>query len=203
MTIQAIDDETRAQVDKLKKRVQGVLEENLAPDEVVQVVIRGAHGQAIVGTQSRAFVIKPGWMAGATLGAETTTFSYPTLLGVQVHKGMISGAVALQTPAHTGTKMSYWGSQKDDPSKAPNAIPVTNEWPHVKAAASNLRALIDAAHAPAPSTPAAATSDGSFTDQLEKLAALRASGALSEQEFNAAKQRLITGQAAVTLKRRS
>jgi Short C-terminal domain len=155
------------------------------------VVIRGAHGQAIVGTESRVFVLKPGFMAGAAFGSEVTTWGYRNVLGVQVHKGMMSGAVVIQGPGQSGTKTSYWGQKGEDPAKAPNAIPVVAEWKTVQERVVVLRALIDAAHR-AESQPARA-GGASTADELRKLADLRAQGVLSDQEFELAKKQLLGG----------
>lgn len=181
-----------ADFEKLKKKVKAAVTENLAPDEAIRVIVHGANGQAIVGSDTRAFVCKPGFLAGATLGAEVTSWSYRNLLGVQVHKGMVSGAVVLQGPGQTGTKTSYWGGKGDDPYKAPNAIPVAGDWQTIQARVATLRQLIDAAHgsavAPAPAPPA------SVADELRKLADLRTEGVLSEDEFAALKSKLLAEQ---------
>jgi len=76
--------------EKLNGKVKRALEENLAPDETISIIIRGADGQAMIGTESRVFVCKPGFMAGATFGVENTSWSYLNLLGVQLHKGLMS-----------------------------------------------------------------------------------------------------------------
>jgi hypothetical protein len=187
LVLPTADPETAAQALKLKKRVKSSLEQNLTPGEVIKVIIRGAHGQAIVGTSSRIFVLKPGFMAGASFGAEVTSWSYRSLAGIQVHKGMMSGAVVIQAPGQSGVKTSYWGNSKDDPSKAPNAIPVVGDWSQVQESVVRLRSLIDAAHQPE-SHPAVAAS---MADELAKLAELRSSEILSEEEFQVAKQRLL------------
>jgi Short C-terminal domain len=183
-----IDAGVTAQAVKLKKRVRASLEQNLAAGETIEVIIRGAHGQAIVGTASRVFVLKPGFMAGASFGSEVTSWSYRSLVGIQVHKGMVSGAVVIQAPGQSGVNTSYWGNAKDDPTKAPNAIPVVGDWDRVQAAVVRLRTLIDAAHTPE-ARPAAVTA--SMADEFAKLAELKASGILSDEEFAAAKQRLL------------
>ena len=38
-------------------------------------------------------------MAGASFGSELTTWDYRNLVGVQLHTGMMSGAVILQAPS--------------------------------------------------------------------------------------------------------
>lgn len=179
-----------AEFDRLRKRVQTAVRENLAAGETIRVIVPGANGQAIVGCETRAFVCKPGFMAGATLGAEVTSWSYRNLLGVQVHKGMVSGSVVLQGPGQTGTKTSYWRQGDGDPYKAPNAIPVNGEWKRVQAAAAELRQLIDAAQHAAP---AAAPAASFVADEIRKLADLHAEGALSAEEFAALKSKVLSG----------
>jgi len=105
--------------------------------------------------------------------------------------------VIIQQPGNAGTKTNYWGSKNDDPTKAPNAIPVVGEWPLVKAGVAKLTALIDAAHSGQaeavrpPSTEPQAAANESIADELRKLAELRDGGVLSGDEFEAAKRRLI------------
>jgi Short C-terminal domain len=175
----------------LNPKVQRALEENLARDETIQVIIRGAHGQAMIGTESRVFVCKPGWMDGAAFGAETTSWSYRNLVGVQVHKGLMSGAVVLQAPGQTGKKTSYWGNKDDDPAKAPNAIPVVGAWSEVQAGVVRLRQLVDQAHAPVSAAPPATQAQPSKADELRKLADLHGDGILTDEEFRHAKSRLL------------
>ena len=178
---------------KLKPRIKGSLFQNLKQNEVVKVVIIGAGGQAIVGTDTRLFVLKAGFLAGATFGAEVTSWSYRNLLGIQIHKGMRTGGVVVQAPGQTGYQTSYWGSGKDDLFKAPNAIPVAGNWPAVRAVVAELQNLIDAAHAPAvaapPNLPPA--QQASMADEMKKLSELHASGSLTDEEFTAAKKRLL------------
>jgi hypothetical protein len=188
-SLPAVNADVAAQAAKLKKRVKDSLTQNLTDGETIEVVIRGAHGQAIVGTGTRVFVLKPGFMAGASFGAEVTSWSYRTLAGIQVHKGMMSGAVVIQAPGQTGVNTSYWGNSKDDPTKAPNAIPVAGDWDSVQDGVARLRALIDAAHAPEPNK--ANTNGASMAAELASLVELRTAGHLSEEEFSAAKQRLL------------
>jgi Short C-terminal domain len=181
---------SRAITTSSRRRSRRALEQNLHVDETIRVIIRGAHGQAMVATTSRVFVCKPGFMAGASFGAEVTSWSYRNLVGVQTHKGLMSGSVVLQGPGQSGKKTSYWGGDKDDPTKAPNAIPVVGDWDQVKAGVARLRQLIDDAHAPSTDT---AASPSSTADELRKLAELRDEGILSEEEFAAQKARLLGG----------
>jgi hypothetical protein len=176
--------------DRLKGRVKARLAANLLPDETIRVVIHGAFGQAMVGTDNRVFVCKPGFMAGASFGVEMTSWSYINLVGVQVHKGMASGSVVLQGPGQTGLQTSYWQHGKGDPAKAPNAIPFGDST-GIEAGAARLRQLIDSAHRPQ-GVPTAQPALPSVADEINKLAGLKAQGLLTDEEFAAAKTRLLS-----------
>jgi hypothetical protein len=178
--------------ERLKKKVKQGLEANVSPDEVIRVIVPGAHGQAIIGTDTRAFVCKPGFMTGASFGPEVTSWSYQNLLGVQLHKGMMTGSVVLQGPGQSGKKSSYWGGKDDDPAKAPNAIPVAGNWNTVNERVARLRQLIDEAHSGGGSGSSGAAASGvSTADELRKLADLHTEGLLTKEEFEAAKAKIL------------
>ena len=177
-----------AEVSKLRKRVKRALSDNLSDGEVIQIVISGANGQAMIGTATRVFVIKPGLTAGATFGAAVTSWNYANVAGVQVHKGMFNGSVLIQAPGQTGQHSSYWGQDKSDPHKAPNAIPIGGGWDLVRKNVARLQELIDSAQKPQPN-PSTPIPRSSVADELKKLAELRDSGVLSEEEFERAKRR--------------
>ena len=181
---------------RLHKKCNAELDANLAPGETVQVVIAGPSNQAVIGTDRRVFACKKGFMAGATFGAEMTSWDYRNLVGVQLHTGMMSGAVVLQAPGQTGTKTSAWGQGDGDPYKAPNAIPLKRPYDDAKAGVAALRKLVEAAHrAHLPSAPPAVPDHvaNSLVDELQKLADLHQAGVLSEDEFTMAKARLLAG----------
>lgn len=175
---------------RLHRKANEVLDRSLAEGEQVLAIITGPSSQAIIGTDRRLFVYKRGFMAGATLGAEITTFDYRNLGGVQIHTGMMSGAVVLQGPGLPGTNTSYWKSGEGDPYKAPNAIPLVRPYDQAEAGVARLRALISAAHSKAQVTTTQTSS--SLVDELQKLAELRDSGVLSEEEFTSAKRNLLS-----------
>ena len=177
------------EVSRLRKRVKRALSDNLSNGEVIQIVIPGANGQAMIGTTTRVFVIKPGLTAGATFGAAVTSWNYANVAGVQVHKGMVSGSVVIQAPGQTGQHSSYWGQGKSDPHKAPNAIPIGGgRWDLVRKNVARLQELIDNAQRPQPN-PSTPIPQSSVADELKKLAELRDSGVLSGGEFEQAKRR--------------
>lgn len=152
------------------------LQSELLPDEQVCVVVLGVSNQATIGMESRVFV---------------TSFSYLHISGVQLHKGMISGAVVLQGSGLTsGTNTNYWKNGDDDPYKAPNAIPIVRGLPMIEERVARLRHLVHQAQtkqqSPTTRQQSAAESiatGGSIADEMRKLAELRREGLISEEEF--------------------
>lgn len=179
-------------ISKLHKRVTGYLAENLRESESIRALIVGANNQAIVGTETRLFVIKPGWLAGATGGVEATSWSYRNVTGIQTHKGLMTGAVIVQAPGQSGTSASYWGSGKSDPYKAPNAIPIGGNWDVVRAGVAMLQELIDEAHAPPVPAGEDSGSATAISSEIKALAELHEAGALTDEEFAEAKRKLIS-----------
>ena len=114
-------------IGRLKSSARDALLTNLREKETVRVIVVGLSGQAIAGTDSRVFVLKPGFLAGASFGVETTSWNYRQITGVQIHKGMKTGAVIIQAPGQAGVSTSYWKESDSDPFKAPNAIPVAGD----------------------------------------------------------------------------
>jgi hypothetical protein len=134
---------------------------------------------------------KPGFMAGATFGAEFTAWSYLNLAGLQRHKGALGGAVALQAPGQTGLSTNYWGHEGADPWKAPNAIPIAGDWEQVDRGVARLARLIDDAQRPSTQPVEVEQPPISKADEIRKLADLYSQGFLSAEEFDAAKTQLL------------
>jgi hypothetical protein len=182
---------------RLHHKANEALDQNLIPGETVQVIITGPSNQAIVGTDRRVFVYKKGFMAGAAFGSEITSWDYRNLVGVQIHTGMMSGAAVLQAPGQSGTKTNVWKNGDQDPYKAPNAIPLNRPWNQAQAGVARLRELIEATHRHQqfgpPTGPPAIPVKTSVVDELKKLADLRASGVLTDDEFASLKGRLLNG----------
>jgi hypothetical protein len=183
---------------RLHAKANEQLDANLAEGETVEVVITGPSNQAIIGTDRRAFVWKQGFMAGATFGAEMTSWSYRSLVGVQIHTGMMSGAVVLQGAGQAGTATSYWKTGDGDPYQAPNAIPLTRPFDQAAAGVARLRQLIDIAHDPerhaVPPLPPPAGAAPAAEDPialLRQLGELRDAGVLTTEEFEAKKAEIL------------
>lgn len=183
-------------VSRLHRKAISALNDNMVDGEQVKAVVTGAASQAIIGTDRRAFVFKKGLVAGASFGSEFTSWDYRNLVGVQIHTGMMSGAVILQAPGQSGTRTSTWSLSNEDPYKAPNAIPIQRPYDDAKRGAAELRQLISNSHQKQfelSSVPVDFESGltVSIADELSKLAELRSSGVLSEDEFSQLKSQLL------------
>jgi hypothetical protein len=132
-------------------------------------------------------------MAGASFGSELTSWAFRNLTRVQIHTGMMSGAVVLQGPGQTGSRTSYWKGDDSDPHKAPNAIPLNRPFDHARKQVAQLSQLIDEVHRreASPAGPASSSAPDSVADELRKLADLRAEGVLTDDEFAALKAKLL------------
>lgn len=170
---------------QLHKEANALLDENLAPDESVVVIIRGEWNSAIIGTDRRVFVFKKGFMSGSAFARKLSTWDYRNITGVQVETGMITGSAAIQAAGIPAEQISH-----DNAAKAPHAVPLMREhFAQAKAGAAVLRQQI-AVHQAGPSATAAAEPD--ITDQLRKLAELHDARILTDAEFDAKKAELLS-----------
>jgi hypothetical protein len=181
-------------VDVLSRKARKHLYKHLGEGEEVKLCIQGANSQAIVALQERLLVIKPGWEAAATFGARVTSFYYHDITGIEVNTGLLLGVIEINTPAYQGTATKdYWSTAKDrDPRRLSNCIPIAKRHlAEYKPYIAELERLVREAKQGhrAPSSP---TSDsGGIGAELERIAELRTSGALTEEEFQQAKRRIL------------
>lgn len=177
--------------------------------------------QAIVALSDRLLVIKPGMAAGATFGARVTSFYYRDINGIEVNTGLVNGVIEINTPSYQGTgQKDFWNVRNEDkdPYKVTNCLPISkSNLKHYKPYIDRLRAIIreeKQGHMASPSsqsrnspssqleksplreteqeqTTPTLKSASSLSSELEKLASLRDSGVLTDEEFQQAKKRLL------------
>jgi hypothetical protein len=181
----AVDD-----LDQLPQGAKNALKQALASDEVVRVIIRGPWNQAIVGTDFRLFILKKGLMGGVTFGAKMTSWDYSNLTGIQYETGPNDGFVAIQGPSIASKDLSFWASDDKCPAFSPFAIPVTGKiiMEQAKVGVEILRDLIVKAHR----HKASLTKAPGTTRKINKLAELRKQGLLTQEEFEAKKNEILS-----------
>jgi hypothetical protein len=177
---------------RLHRGANDALDRNLAPDEAVEVVITGPSNQAIVGTSRRAFVYKRGFMAGATFGSELTSWDYRHLVGVQLHTGMLSGAVVLQALVRRAIGRTPGSSATTTPTRRRTRSRSPNPGSRRRRGVARLRQLIDLAHRPSrgPVGTPVAPDQGPIA-VLRQLGELRDAGVLDEEEFQTKKAEIL------------
>lgn len=178
-------------------------------DEQPWLILTSSGGAGtLVAFDDRMVIIKTGgwtsYMAGSLGGERSATFHFTDITGIEYNSGFYSGVLEVLTASYSGSaNHDFWrGSGKsrnadaDDPWTLSNCLPLTKDeyteyLPNInelKARISKSKQMTVQVVAPTPQTPAAP----GLVDQLEKLADLRNSGVLSEDEFAAAKARLLT-----------
>lgn len=106
--------------------------------------------------------------------------------------GLVNGFIQFTVPGGN-ERRSKFGSQTNDAARDENSVVFTKkQQPAFEAVRKAVDAAISAQHAPA--APAAPVSAASMADELAKLAALVQSGAITQQEFQQAKAKLLGGQ---------
>ncbi len=168
---------------KLKGKLGKAYEDNVLDDERIDVRLQpSAQGEAIVVTDKRVMIIKAGTITGAGLfGASVKSFSYNQITSVDLRIGILGGHMQL-TVAGSIERQDRGFS---DMFRAENAITFTaNYKERMKAVAEIIRSKIN--------QPTADLSDkGDLVRQLRELAELRSQGILNDEEFEAAKKKLL------------
>jgi hypothetical protein len=166
----------------------------LGESDDVKLCIQGTNSQAIVALQERLLVIKPGWEAAATFGARVTSFYYQDITGIEVNTGLLMGVIEINTPAYQGTATKdYWSSITDkDPHRLSNCIPIAKtHLAEYKPYIAELERLVREAKEGSRTPTSPASGGGGILADLERLAELHTSGALTEEEFQQAKRKIL------------
>jgi zinc-ribbon domain len=108
----------------LHRRAQQSLMESLLSGEHPLVVVPGAAGSGIIGTESRALVLKAGARSGAPFSGRCKAFEYESVIGIRLDTETSPAVVAIDAPHKIGSCRVYWADPRDDPWKARNAIPI-------------------------------------------------------------------------------
>jgi hypothetical protein len=185
-------------VEVLNKKLKKLAEQNMSQDEDIKFCLVSPSGiggwsQAIVALNDRLLVIKPGMAAGTTFGARVTSFYYRDITGIEVNTGLMQGVIEINTPSYQGTaQRDFWSTgQNNNPFYVTNCLPIgKRDLKDYKPYIDRLRTMIRDAKQERVS-PRPAQDSSTLVAELEKLAALRTSGVLSEDEFQQAKKRLL------------
>lgn len=173
------------------------------------ILVSSGGGGLLAAFDDRLTIIKTGGltslMAGSFGGERSTSFYFRDITGLEYNSGMVNGVLEIMTASYNGTaNRDFWrGTGKsrnangDDPYTLSNTLPLSKvEYNSALGEIQDLRRRIAKSKeqifvAPTPSSEPTRSSDLSLGDELLKLAELNKSGILSDEEFQAAKKRLL------------
>jgi len=173
-------------IEDLGRKGEKILADNLLEDEVLKAKIKGTHGEALVITDRRLYVVKWGFMAGNIFGGRCNSFDFKNIVGIELNKGPLTGTVEIITPATQSTKANYWSNQS---IKSDNIITFTsNKFGLFGETVKMGREMIEKNR-----QHKADNDKNSYLDELERLAQLKEKGAITEEEFSKKKKKLLEG----------
>lgn len=173
-------------VENLGSRGEKILENNVSQNEKATIKLKGAHGEALVLTNKRLYVLKWGFVAGSTFGGRCLGFHFNDIMGVEFKKGVLTGLVEILTPATQNTQKGYWGARGGGSAiESDNAVTFTRDkFSKFQEAVAVIREIVNQGKT-------GRTSKTSDYDELEKLAHLKDEGTITKEEFEAKKKQIL------------
>jgi hypothetical protein len=175
-------------IEPIPERLERTLRQTLGPNERVFVQLRGAFTEALVCTDTRVIIIKGGWMTGQLFGTDTFQCPYANIAGAEVKFHILTGYFELSAGGMQNTPKSFWRTDnKVRAANAPNCVSIggPDQANKFRRACAFIMSRLAGGR-----QPYAAGNDAIAA--LERLAKLRASGVLSEAEFQGIKARLLS-----------
>ena len=180
----------------LDKKERKAAETAIHENDVVKFVLKSTGGQGLVALADRVIIVKTGFMAGATFGDRVTSIPYQDVSSIQVNKGMVNATIAILAAGFGATNPGdfFSSGKNDDPWKLPNCLPANKSLlKEFEPFLSELRTMVAASKSGSSAGGGFSAQAPDMASQLARLAELHAQGMLSEEEFVAAKMRLIEG----------
>jgi hypothetical protein len=183
-----------------KKAALAIVRQCHNPTETPWLIVGSGTAGVLAAWDDRLAIIKTGAMtsmlAGSLGGERAATFHFVDITGIEYNSGMLNGVLEVLTASYAGGKTKdFWGSGESDPFKQSNCLPLTKAEFNVAASdIAALRSRIAASKRPTIAVqPSQPHPSGGIAAQLKEVADLHAAGVLTDEEFTAAKQRLISG----------
>ena len=159
-------------------------------------------GGALVALEDRCLIVKSGivggFMSGTLGGSRVTSFYYRDINAIEYNSGLLSGVLEVLTASYNGSaNRDYWkgtnsprNANSNDPYTLSNTLPLSKTgYRDAHELISQLRKMIRESK----ETRITLNNSGtiSIADELAKLAELKAQGVISEEDFQAAKTKLL------------
>ena len=176
----------------LPHRMEEVLLGLLSPGEAIHIKIKGSFQEALVCTDYRVIILKRGFMTGQLFGNDIFQFPYSGIAGAQVKWHLGSGFFELNSGGMQNTPKSYWSNNKyggTDAKSSPNSVSLNSkeQADAFRQACSFIMAKINPTAEQQPQQ----AQTLAVADEIAKLLELRNCGALTQEEFEAQKARIL------------
>ncbi len=183
-----------------------VITDHCNPNEIPNFIISTGSGAGVfVAFDDRCMIIKVGavtsLMAGSLFGGRVSTFPYSEITGIEYNSGLLSGVLEVLTASYEGTKnKDYWkgtsksrNSDSNDPWTLSNCLPLDRAtYGQAQDHLNGLRKLITDSKKSSVVINNVGSPSSGIADQLKELGKLRDQGIISEEEFIAAKNKVIS-----------
>lgn len=170
--------------------LERTLGKNLTAGETVVIKLKGAWKEALVCTDRRVLILKSGFMTGQMFGSDFFQLPYPAVASAEVKFHLISGYFEVSAGGMQNTAKSYWSADRNtDPAKAPNCVSLNN-----RSMANTFRQACTAIMEMAAASrvaPTSASGEKDMAGAIERLWKLHTDGALTRDEFEAGKAKLL------------
>lgn len=192
---------------KPNEKSMKVIIDHCNSDELPNFIISTGLGTGVfVAFNDRCMIIKVGavasLMAGSLFGGRVSTFPYSEITGIEYNSGLLSGVLEVLTASYEGTKnKDFWkgtlksrNKDSNDPWTLSNCLPLDRAtYSQAQDYLNGLRKLITDSKKPSVIINNVGSSTAGITNQLRDLGELRDKGILTEEEFVAAKNKVISG----------
>lgn len=144
-----------------------------------------------------------GFMAGSLGGSRDATFYFRDITGIEYNSGLLTGVLEILTASYEGSaNKDFWTGflnpnkniSGNDPRTLSNTLPLMkDDYMSAKPLLDKLRTMIqDAKETKVVVNTHVASQVSSTADEIQKLAGLLEKGLISEEEFRAAKMKLLS-----------
>lgn len=177
--------------DLIPKGLSRKLEAILVKGETIEVQLKGVWKEVLVCTDRRVIIIKSGFMTGHFFGSNVFQVPYANVAGCDVNFHLLTGYFELSTGGMQNTQKSYWGGSS---AKSPNCVTLnTRVKPErFRQACSFIMERVLQIRQPVVSVSATPVQENA-SESLERIWKLKNDGAITQEEYETMKQRLVAG----------
>lgn len=170
-------------IDAFSGRLRKLAARTLVTGEHVLFCLPGTPGQALVALDRRLLLLKAGAAAGRAFRGTVASYAYAEIAEISLSLGEVNSVIRVSVLQPRAREWWQWSAAAEDPLRAPDALLVpSSAAAECQRHVERLRELLAGARAEGSSP---------LVLELERLAALHASHALSDEEFARAKRALL------------